>query len=115
MKVITAKQTFHLNLKKQWFDMIFSGEKIEEYRDLSNYWGKRFESLFSMQDMYGNIYHTITESIIFSNGYSKDRRQFEIEFKGIDIGNGNEKWGANKDKDYYILKLGKVLQSNFNL
>ena len=28
-------KTLHLNLKKQWFDMILSGEKKEEYRELT--------------------------------------------------------------------------------
>ena len=29
--------TLHLTLKKQWFDMILSGEKTEEYRDIKPY------------------------------------------------------------------------------
>lgn len=35
-------KTLHLNLKKKWFDMIASGEKPEEYRELSDYWINRF-------------------------------------------------------------------------
>ena len=34
-------ETLHLNLKKQWYDMIGSGEKKEEYRDISDYWARR--------------------------------------------------------------------------
>ena len=30
-------------IKKEWFDMIKSGEKPEEYREMSPYWTKRFE------------------------------------------------------------------------
>lgn len=33
--------TLHLSLNKRWFDMIASGEKREEYRELSPYWIKR--------------------------------------------------------------------------
>lgn len=33
--------TLHLSLKKRWFDMIASGEKREEYRELSPFWIKR--------------------------------------------------------------------------
>lgn len=32
----------HLTLKKKWFDMIASGEKKEEYREIKPYWEKRF-------------------------------------------------------------------------
>ena len=30
-----------LTLKKQWFDMIASGEKKEEYREIKDYWWMR--------------------------------------------------------------------------
>ena len=30
--------TLHLTLKKQWFDMILSGVKTEEYRDIKPYY-----------------------------------------------------------------------------
>ena len=31
----------HLTLKKYWFDMIKSGIKKEEYREIKDYWVKR--------------------------------------------------------------------------
>lgn len=34
-------KTLTLSLKNQWFDMIKSGEKKEEYRDTSGYWTSR--------------------------------------------------------------------------
>lgn len=34
--------TLKLTLKKKWFDMIASGEKKEEYREIKPYWIKRF-------------------------------------------------------------------------
>ena len=30
-----------LPIKKKWFDMIKSGEKKEEYREIKNYWTTR--------------------------------------------------------------------------
>lgn len=42
------KNTLHLSLKKRWFDMIASGEKREEYRELSPFWIKRL--IFWEQD-----------------------------------------------------------------
>lgn len=34
-------KTLTLSLKKKWFDMIASGEKTEEYREIKPYWEKR--------------------------------------------------------------------------
>ncbi len=110
-KLFTTKKTLHLNLKKEWFDMILKGEKKQEYRELKEYWEKRFEMLFPIEYL-GKTYIPIVETIVFSNGYTKDRRQFEIEWKGTMVGTGKPEWGAEKDKEYYVFQLGKVLQSN---
>ena len=32
------EKTLHLNLKRKWFDMTESGTKLEDYRELTNYW-----------------------------------------------------------------------------
>ena len=37
----------HLTLKKEWFDMILSGEKLEEYRDIKDYWTTRLVEYYS--------------------------------------------------------------------
>lgn len=34
-------KTLHLVLKAKWYDMIASGEKKEEYREVKPYWEKR--------------------------------------------------------------------------
>ena len=67
--------------------MILSGQKKQEYRELSDYWKKRFEKMFPLE-WNGETYFPIMETIIFSNGYAKDRRQFEIEWEGTMIGKG---------------------------
>ena len=36
-----------LPIKKKWFDMILSGEKKEEYREIKSYWEKRFKKYFN--------------------------------------------------------------------
>lgn len=122
----------HLNLKRRWFDMILSGEKKEEYRELHNYWMQRFlgyyfqdgDSKKPCED--SETYNTLSQNaevfndelmdnspktIIFSNGYAKDRYQFEIECKGVEIKGGEEKWGAEPGRKYFVLKLGRVLKT----
>ncbi|WP_338761923.1 hypothetical protein WAF17_16550 [Bernardetia sp. ABR2-2B] len=98
-------KTLQLNLTKKWFDMILSGQKSEEYRSITDYWVRR------LCQKVKNGQYTIKhfDSIIFSNGYSKTRPKFEIELKSIEIAQGKEEWGAEKDKNYFVLKLGKIL------
>ena len=45
----------YLTLKKNWFDLILSGEKKEEYREIKPYWEKR---------LIGKTY----DKVIFRNG-----------------------------------------------
>ena len=35
------KKVLTLTIDKQWFDMVVSGEKKEEYRIIKGYWAKR--------------------------------------------------------------------------
>ena len=110
------KKTLHLNLKKKWFDMILSGEKIQEYREIKDYWILRlfinYREYFTVQKNNGIQTSPHHQTITFSNGYSKNRPQFEIELDSIEIGKGYESWGAEKDKDYFILNLGDMVNEN---
>lgn len=87
----------HLTLKKKWFDMIASGEKLEEYREIKPYWEKRLKI--------GHHY----DAVSFRNGYSKDARKMLIECKGVFKGHGVLAWGAPKEK-VFIVKLGEIIE-----
>ena len=50
-------------------------------------------------------------TITFSNGFAKDRDQFQIQLKGIEIGEGKPEWGATPGVKYFVLKLGKVINT----
>jgi len=113
------QKTLHLNLMKEYFDMIYSGYKPEEYRKLTPYWGGRltklinFEYIDDMELYWGNNNQIFKhyDTITFSNGYAKDRSQFIIELKAIVVGCGSQKWGAKDGEKYFILILGKILSS----
>lgn len=60
----------HLTLKKQWFDLIASGEKTVEYREYKQYWEKR---------LVGKEF----QEIHFRNGYSKGAPFMRVQCKGI--------------------------------
>lgn len=52
------------------------------------------------------------DTVTFSNGYAKDRDQFVIEWKGLEVGKGNPEWGA-PGYPVFKIKLGEILSDNF--
>lgn len=96
-------KTLHLNLKRKWFDMILSGEKDEEYREITPYWKKRFF------DENCQLKH---RTIIFSNGYTKDRDWFKIELDRIMVDYGRIIWGNDGTKECFVLELGAILKKH---
>lgn len=80
----------HLFLKHKWYDLIKSGVKKEEYRDIKDYYRKKFEN---------NTYH----NVIFHRGYTSTKTKYKIE--NISIGKGKQEWGADPNKNYYIIKF----------
>ena len=108
-------KTLYLPLKKEWYEMIESGVKTEEYREIVPYWCVRL--LRPVVGMEPFIHHPSPfishgkafkefDAVKFSYGYTK--RTMTIECKGISIGKGNLEWGA-PNKDVFIIKLGKRL------
>lgn len=86
-------ERLHLVLKTKWYRMIESGEKLEEYRELTDYWAKRIEG----KDF---------DCVVFYLGYQKDRESMAFLPRGIEPGTGKKEWGAIPDKEYYVIKLG---------
>ena len=91
-----------LPIKKQWFDMILSGEKTEEYREIKLYYRSRLYHE-GFLDQYG-LPVLWQDWVLFRNGYSKDSPSFEA-FCTADIRTGRLEWGAEPGKEYYVLKI----------
>ncbi len=94
--------TLHLVLTHKWFDLIASGVKKEEYRDIKKFWATRLMKNFDMT----NPEFIDFSYIMFSRAYAKNRPQIIFENKGISIGTGNPEWGAEPGKNYFTIKLG---------
>ncbi len=94
-----------LPIKKKWFDMIRSGEKTEEYREIKPYYRKRFETI-GLLDTNG-LPVINTTRVIFRNGYSAKSPQFEAEV-ALNIKEGKPEWGAEPGVEYYVLKIRKI-------
>lgn len=103
-----------LPIKKKWFDMIVSGEKKEEYRQIKSYWTSRFIGKeLDFEDLpkeflnHQNKNYMIT--VIFKNGYRKDSPSIKCKCK-LRIGSGKEEWGAIPRRECYILTILKILE-----
>ena len=98
-----------LPIKKKWFDMILSGEKKEEYREIKPYYESRF--MFAGFLSYWCDDHMPTGShypIRLRNGYRLDSPMIEA-IVSLTIGEGKPEWGAEPNKTYYVLHIEKIL------
>lgn len=104
-------KTLTLPLKKKWFDLIKSGIKKEEYREICDYWGVRFSS----RDVWANEFciKDVSEielkrfnRLVFTLGYPKaDDSERRLEFRNpkIRIDKGKPEWGAEPNKLYFVI------------
>ena len=116
-----------LPIQKKWYDMILSGEKKEEYREIKKYYETRFRNLFGAITIYPSsifsdrskyellqgeavpeeIRKEGIQEIIFRNGYSKNSKEIKARCR-LRIGKGRPEWGASPDKQYYVLGILSV-------
>ena len=86
-----------LVLKGEWFKMIASDEKKEEYREITPYWDRRLDN---------KNYDVVR----FRWGYETKSPKIWLECKGIQKGGfGKSQWGW--DGECYIIELGKILKT----
>lgn len=97
-------KTLKLVLKRKWWDMIASGEKKEEYRELTEYWESRLVDYPKWTHM---GFFKEFDAVTFYLGYSKDRPSMTFKVKDIRIGLGKSEWGAEPGKEYFVIKLGE--------
>ena len=93
-----------LPIKKKWFDMILSGEKKEEYREIKPYYNTRIGLCYD-----GTLLNDEGEErdVLFRNGYGKNAPSF-IATCTVSLGTGKAEWGAEPGKKYFVLHILKV-------
>lgn len=111
--------TLKLTLKKKWFDMIASGEKKEEYREIKPYWHDRLiKEVISEYTLNPTALTKQTvifkefDFVEFTNGYGSDRPKLTLECKGICMGNAKPEWSDNWQGDVFVISLGKIIATN---
>lgn len=120
-------KTLDLALKFQWYDMIDSGEKKEEYREIKDYWCKRIKGFgqpmacpYSLPSngeericqMKGTTCLSGSEvkydKIRFRRGYTNTYMTFKID--SMRVGKGKSEWGAPEDENVFIFVLGERIE-----
>ena len=94
-KMRKYSKTLHLSLKKEWYNMIESGVKKEEYREIKPYYISRFPTCFTSFE------------VLFKNGYSKNAPSFRAKCL-LSVGYGKPEWGAEPNKRYFILTILEI-------
>ena len=105
-----------LPIEKQWLDMILSGGKKEEYREIKPYWTARFlkwlgfpksEKADALELLRKMDTHK-PRKVLFRNGYSVSAPSFTAMCT-LRIGTGKEEWGARPGQRYFVLTVHRIL------
>lgn len=112
------KRVLYLSVKKEWFDMIASGEKKEEYREMSTYWSSRLSPFWhyrhflidnprDLEAMWLQTHVRYTHVLFINGRNSKVNRTIEKEIKDIYKGYPKSKWCPEemRNKCCWIIKL----------
>ena len=122
-----------LSLTTEWFLMTKSGEKTEDYREITPYWFKRMFNCFEIEEdeikdlvelaqtgrnvSWFNEWELLSLKPFNTNtmtfGYPKKgdtERTLIFEHDGIEIRTGKPEWGAEPDKLYFVIKHGKRIK-----
>ena len=90
------KKILHLTIKKKWFDLIASGKKKTEYREIKEYWTR----ILTLDDpLDARVY----DEVHFRNGYKKNSPFMRVKWMGTE----KEKF---KGELCYAIRLGKILE-----
>lgn len=121
------KKVLTLIVNKQWFDMIVSGEKNEEYREIKPYWVARlFQNNSNIVDVrhlalalagrtdllkkYIDAQRIVLKQythVLFINGYRKGSPRIEKKIESITIGKPKKGLCSDKwlDTEFFIIKF----------
>lgn len=104
--------TLHLPIKGKWFDLILSGQKKEEYREVKPFCCSRLGWVWNDQHGQWAVFTPKRDFKVLhlSHGYGHDKPQLWAHIEEISIGKGKPEWGA-PDEDVFIIRLGKVFHT----
>ena len=106
-----------LPIKKKWYEMILSGEKTEEYREIKPYWTTRIENAFKVAiinderivpwEIIHRGWRMPEKKIRLRCGYQK-KAHTALATVNLKIGTGRPEWGAEPGKPCFIFEILEV-------
>lgn len=124
------KKVLHLAVSKEWYDLIASGKKREEYREIKPYWEKRLLDYKALQEYAEKNFkelhikkylfpHRVPiedvcerfpagfTHVRFTNGYGTNRPSIEFEVVSITFGKPQHGLCPNEflGKEYFVIKF----------
>lgn len=112
-----SHSTLDLVLKVKWYEMIASGVKREEYREIKPYWVKRLLVLPEDMECVEATTESVKDAICngasvrcfdfvrFHRAYTSTTMTFAV--RGIEVNVGNTLWGAADGVEYFVIRLGE--------
>lgn len=112
-----SHSTLDLVLKVKWYEMIASGVKREEYREIKPYWVKRLLVLPEDMECVEATTESVKDAICngasvrcfdfvrFHRAYTSTTMAFAV--RGIEVNVGNTLWGAADGVEYFVIRLGE--------
>lgn len=105
-----------LPIKKKWMDMILSGEKGDEYREIKPYWTVRImrwlgfpaSETETVLELLREQETLKAKPVILQNGYGHNAPRVEV-LCTLSIGTGEEAWGAERGQEYYRFHIKDIL------
>lgn len=82
-----------LPIKMKWLEMIASGEKKDEYREIKPYWTTRFKNVFPFDGDNPIPGHIV--NITLKAGYDINSPSLVVSVS-LSIGTGREDWGSSQ-------------------
>jgi len=98
-----TKNIVHLISSFHWFDMVESGKKTTEYREIKDYYTRKISKTYTFTDI------TKPDFLMIYRGYTKGRKIMKIECTKLTVAQGQVSWGAVMGKWYYAFELGKII------
>lgn len=120
LQEISPTKILYLTARRKWFDIIASGEKNEEYRQVKPYWITRiikreYHNLGEIELiralMHKETFRKDYNVVQFKNGYSKTAPVIHRELLGIHYGFAADRdWhDGPPDRWYFCLELGNII------
>lgn len=99
------KRILHLTLHRRFFEEVARRRKVEEYRNITDYWKRRL-----LNDD-GSV--RVFDEVHFRNGYGRSKPSLRVEWKSMRVAAPIDTDFAVLMAECFAIELGRVLEFRF--